>query len=373
MISCEELFSIFQNLNLKFYSGVPDSCFAPIVDYLLAHEDDYHHIIATNEGEALAIATGYHLSTGGIPVLYVENAGLGNLINPLTSLTDKYVYNIPTLLLISWRGAPSLNDAPQHNRMGIITPNLLELLGIPYYVYGGDNTALKKMIYEGLERIKEKNVPYALLFAKGDIQPYSHMLDGPTAEMTREEAIKIIADEMNDSSAVFLSTTGKTSRELFEYREVKGVSHEKDFLNVGAMGYVSSVGFGLSLNTRKKVVVLDGDASILMHMGNLATIGHHKPDNFYHVILDNHSHDSTGGQPTVADTVDFCEVARAVGYRYAKQVETAAQLKAELKNVKGVNGPALLLVYVKKGARDNLGRPTIPLTKLKESFMKSIE
>jgi len=369
MISCEKLFSYFRESQINFFTGVPDSCFAPMINYLLAHEKDYKHIIATNEGEALAISTGYHLSTGNIPLVYLQNDGFLNMMNPLTSLADVYVYQIPALLFISWRGSPKLKDAIQHKRIGEITTDLLDLLDIPYHIYDGNNDKLRSAIKEGVSMAKKESKPYAVLFFKGDIEPfpYSHEVN---AEMSREEAIKIIVESV-DGNAVFVSTTGKTSRELFEYREKKGGNHEKDFLNIGAMGYANAIALGISLNNKnRKTFVLDGDGAVLMHMGNLATIGHYKPENFYHILLNNLSHESTGGQPSSARSVNFCEVARAVGYLYAAEAKTKEQLIKEMEHLNKISGPALLVVYVKKGARSNLGRPTLPLTELKRRFME---
>ncbi|MFB0562329.1 MAG: phosphonopyruvate decarboxylase [Candidatus Lokiarchaeia archaeon] len=368
MISCEELISYFKETGINFFTGVSDSCFAPLVNYLLAHEKDYKHVIATNEGEALAISTGYHISTGNVPVVYSQNDGFLNMMNPLTSLVDSYVYEIPALLLISWRGSPKLEDAIQHKRIGEITTNLLDLLDIPYHIYDGDNNKLRIAIKKGVLLARNENKSYALLFFKGDIEPYPHphKID---AEMSREEAIKLIVESV-DGDAVFVSTTGKTSRELFEYREKKDDDHKKDFLNIGAMGYANAIALGISLNKiNKRVIVLDGDGAVLMHMGNLATIGHYKPGNLFHIILNNFSHDSTGGQPTLANSVNFCEVARAVGYTYAVEVKTKAQLIEEMEHLNKINGPALIVVYVKKGARSNLGRPNLPLIELKRRFM----
>ena len=365
MITSEKLFSFFADVGIKFFTGVSDSCFAPLVNYLQAHEKECEHIIATNEGEALAISAGYHLSTGDIPVVYLQNDGFLNLMNPLTSLVDKYVYSIPALLLISWRGAPERKDAGQHKRIGEIISDLLDLLDIPYHVYDGDNNKLRDAIDKGISRAKKENMPYAILFFKGDIESYPcpHEV---AAEMSREEAINTIMNN-TDEEAIFVSTTGKTSRELFEYREKEG--HEKDFLNVGAMGYANAIGFGLALNTNKKIFVLDGDGAVLMHMGNIATIGHYKPRNYYHILLNNFSYDSTGGQPTVATNIKFCEIAKAVGYTYAAEVKTRAELVEEIKHLDKIDGPAFLVVYVKKGSRGDLGRPTVPLIELKREFM----
>ncbi len=368
MISCDRLFSLFEKTNLKFFVGVPDSCFAPLVNYLLL-TDKFKHIIATNEGEALAIAAGYHLSTGEIPVLYLQNDGLCNMMNPITSLTDENVYEIPFLMLISWRGAPGMKDAPQHQRIGKILVDLLNLLKIQYFVYDGNNEKLESEMEKIVTKIKKGKKPFAILFRKGDIENYPIKFEDQ-AELKREEAIRIIVD--NFENDIFIATTGKISRELFEYREERKKSHKNDFLNVGAMGYTNAIGFGIALNTNKKIFVLDGDGALLMHMGNLATIGYYQPKNFYHIILNNFSHDSTGGQPTVANKTDFCGVAKAVGYKYTATVKNKEELQRELDHIRNLEGPVMLVVNVKRGARKNLGRPTIPLKELKKDFMKNL-
>jgi len=371
MISCEELFSYFDKARINFFTGVPDSCFTPLVNYLLTHENDYQHVIATNEGEALAISTGYHLSTGNIPIIYLQNDGLLNMMNPLTSLADSYVYRIPALILISWRGHPKLKDAVQHKRIGEITTNLLDLLDIPHFIYDGNNEKLRRAITEGVSIAKKKDKLFAILFFRGDIKPYPYSRS-VHAEMSRKEAINTILKNV-DENTIFVATTGKISRELFEYREEMGEDHKTDFLNVGAMGYANAIALGISLNKKnKKIFVLDGDGAVLMHMGNLATIGHYKPENFYHIILNNLSYDSTGGQPTSANTVDFCKIARAVGYVYTHEIETKSQLISEMRHLNEIKGPALLVVRVKRGSEGNLRRPTIPLTELKKRFIKFV-
>ena len=371
MISCDELFHIFKKVELKFFTGVPDSCFAPFVNYLIKNSVRYNckHIIATNEGEALSIATGYYLSTGKIPVVYLQNDGLCNMMNPLTSLTDKYVYEIPVLLMISWRGAPNMKDAPQHKRIGKILIELLEVLDIPFFIYDGNNNVFRNKIKEIVRKIQTDKNPVAIIFKKGDIVDYP-LSYRERATLSREEAIEIIVSSLENE--IVVATTGKASRELFEYRERTDKVHKKDFLNVGAMGFANAIAFGISLNTDKKVFVIDGDGALLMHMGNLATIGYYQPENFYHIVLNNFSHDSTGGQPTAANAVDFCSLAKTVGYKYAKNIKNKEELKKEMMQLKNIKGPAMIEVNIKRGARKDLGRPTIPLSKLKEDFMRYV-
>jgi len=371
MISCQRFHSFLKDAGFCFFTGVPCSCFKSWIDYLSDHEDDLEHIIAANEGEALAVGTGYHLATKEIPVIYLQNDGLGNMFNPLTSLVDSNVYGIPAILLISWRGAPKLKDAPQHTRMGEITHDLLDLLEIPFYSYDGDNNALKSYIEKGVDIARKEGKPYAIILTKGDLKSYSRSTpSGKTREskMSREEAIRTIVERL-DESVLVVSTTGRASRELFEYRVEHGEDPGRDFLNIGAMGCASSIALGIAKHTDRNVVVLDGDGAALMRMEALATIGHYQPPNYYHFILDNQCHDSTGGQKTVSATVDFCMIARAVGYRYAIRIESKVKLKEILQQLLEIAAPALFSVRVKKGARKNLGRPTISPLEMKKRFL----
>lgn len=374
MISCEELYKIFLENDLTMFTGVPDSTFKGWMTFLEKwHGKKLTQIVAANECEAIAIAIGYHLSTGKMAVAYMQNSGYGKTVNPITSLCDPEVYSIPVMLMIGWRGEPGLKDEPQHKKMGRIMIPLLETLEIPYRILPRDVSQARDVIRELKIISEDKNMPVALIIKKGVVKDYilnkTQDISNENLEMTREDAIKTIIDTL-DGTEVIVSTTGKPSRELFEYR-VHRKEKPRDFYTVGGMGCAASIGLTIALQKpRKKIFVFDGDGAVIMQMGALATIGHYKPTNFNHIIFDNRAHDSTGGQKTVSDTVDFEKIALACGYNEAVTVKTKADLKKAIKKSKLIKGPRLIVVKVKKGSRKDLGRPTTSPIENKENFMR---
>lgn len=374
MISCNKLFEVFRRNDLTFFTGIPDSTFKGWMTFLEEkHGRGLTQIIAANECEAIAIATGYHLSTGKVVVVYMQNSGLGKTVNPITSLCDPEVYSIPIVMMIGWRGEPGKKDEPQHKKMGRIMIPLLETLDISYWILPDNIDEAEKIITKAKNVADKKNTPVALIIKKGIIEPYSTNktpeVHRDHLEMSREDAIKAILDSL-DGSEVIVSTTGKTSRELFEYRTERN-EIPRDFYTVGGMGCAASIAFGIAIQKpEKKIFVFDGDAAVIMQMGALATIGHYKPANFYHILFDNMAHDSTGGQRTVSDTVDFGKVALACGYKNVIKVQTKTDLKKAIEKMKLLKGPQMLIIRVSKGARENLGRPTTTPLENKESFMK---
>ena len=371
MISCDELFAIFKENNLTFFTGVPDSTFKGWMSFLAAeHGKNLTNIVACNECEAVAIAAGYHLSTGKVAVVYMQNSGEGKTVNPLTSLCDPEVYSIPLILMIGWRGEPGTKDEPQHKNMGKVTTSLLETLEIPFKVLPGEPGVVGSTIAEMKELALENNRPVAVIIKRGTVQPYeTRGQEGPGLEMKREDAIMIIVDRL-EGTEVIVSTTGKTSRELFEHR-IERDEAPRDFYTVGGMGCASSIALGIALQRPdRNVVVFDGDGAALMQMGSMATMGHYRPANLTHILFDNEAHDSTGGQMTVSGTVNFEKIARACGYRYAKVVTLEKELVLALEEMKSLEGPRMLVVQVEKGARQELGRPTTTPVKNKKEFMR---
>ena len=371
MFSCEKLFEVFKKNNLLFFTGVPDSTFKDWMTFLAdEHGKRLTNIIACNECEAIANAAGYHLATGKIGVVYMQNAGEGKTINPLTSLCDPEVYSIPVLLMIGWRGEPGIKDEPQHKKMGRVMTPLLETLEIPYNILPDNIEEAEKVISEIKEKAEKTKSPVAVIIKKGLLEKYETKNKVKTNyEMTREDAIKAIVDNLDGSEAI-VSTTGKTSRELFEYRVAKG-EKARDFYTVGSMGCSASIANAIALEKPdKQIFVFDGDGAVIMQMGALATIGHYKTKNLYHVIFDNEAHESTGGQPTVSSSVNFEQIALACGYKSAKTVEKKADLEEAVKNMKSSEGPQMLIVKVNKGARKDLGRPTTTPIENKEAFME---
>lgn len=356
MITCEKLAEIFKSQELTFFTGVPCSILKDWLNFIKDNKD-FQHVAASSEGEACAISTGFHLAANRIPVVYMQNSGLGNSVDPLTSLLNEEMYNIPAILLISWRGEPGTNDTPQHTKMGRITTGLLETLGIPYTVLPFEESEINQEIKKAKEYAQEHNSPYALILRKGIIGLYNSEKEEDRHILTREQTIEMIVDGFTNKEIV-VSTTGKTSRELFEVRKKKNQKTETDLYTLGSMGCCSGIGLGIALQKPdKKVFVFDGDGSVLMKMGTLATIGHCGPKNFYHIVFDNNAHDSTGGQKTSSNTVDFAKTALSCGYKFGQVVSTKEQLIESIKSMKSVDGPAMLVIKVKKGARKDLSRP----------------
>lgn len=356
---------------IDFYAGVPDSLLKNICAYITDNLPAEQNIIAANEGGAMGIAAGYHLATGKIPVVYMQNSGEGNIINPLASLTDKEVYNIPVLLIIGWRGRPGVKDEPQHVKQGKVTTGLLNVMGINYAILPKDETEAAKQIKIAVDYMKATNECYALVIEKDTFDAYKlQNVEINNLTMAREEAIQKVAASIEDTACI-VSTTGMISRELFEARTAWNQGHERDFLTVGSMGHASQIALGIALQKpERKVYCFDGDGASLMHMGNMAITASMNCKNYVHVVFNNGAHDSVGGQPTVGLKIDLCGVAKAVGYKATYSVDTMDQLDAILAVIKNTEGPVLLQVCVKKGNRKDLGRPTTTPVHNKEALME---
>lgn len=361
-------------IGANFFTGVPDSQLKALCNYLMNKYgiDKNHHIIAANEGNCTALAAGYHLATGKIPVVYMQNSGEGNIINPVASLLNDKVYAIPEIFIIGWRGEPNVHDEPQHIYQGKITLKLLEDMDIEYFVISKETETqeiIKQM--EHFNKILESGKSVAFVVKKGALS-YSEKVEYSNSnQMTREEIIEHIVKISKEDPII--STTGKASRELFEIREKYNQSHQYDFLTVGSMGHSSSIALGVALNTpNKKIWCIDGDGAVLMHMGAMALIGANKPKNLIHIIINNSAHETVGGMPTVANEINICEIAKGCGYKNVVCVDNFENLDKELQNAK--NTKELYLIEVKSsiGARENLGRPTISPQKNKDSFMKNL-
>jgi len=294
----------------------------------------------------------------------MQNSGFGKTINPITSLADSEVYSIPMLLMIGWRGEPGKKDEPQHKKMGRVTIPLLEALEIPYSFFPETVSEFEQLLQKIAIFFKENKKPYAEPFS-------SSKKKESTYEMTREEALKIIIESFKGDE-IIVSTTGKTSRELFELRVARG-EKTRDFYTVGSMGCTSSIALGIALNSKKKTIVIDGDGALIMQLGALTTIGHYNPENFYHILIDNNAHESTGGQPTVSDTVNFKKICLGSGYKSVYRADNRDNLKNELEKLFQEKGPSMLIIEVKKGSREDLGRPTTTAIQNKEYFMKFLQ
>ena len=371
MLDCSRFYELIESRGIRFFTGVPDSLLKNICAYITDHTPSTRHVITANEGGAVGLAAGHYLGSGEPALVYMQNSGQGNALNPLASLADPDVYGIPMLLMIGWRGQPGVKDEPQHVKQGKITLDLLDVLGIPYVVLESEEQLAEKSITELLNRMLEDSRPAALVISEGIFAPYKmKKLADCASALTREEAIRIIVDRL-DSQDVVVSTTGKTSRELYEYRDIQDQGHERDFLTVGSMGRSSHIALGIALNQpQRQVFCLDGDGAALMHMGALAVNASIRPRNLKHIILNNGCHDSVGGQPTVGFAVSFTDIALACGYAAAWRVDTPETLAEMVVKLRQSDGPALLEVRVRSGARDDLGRPKTSPNENMKSFME---
>lgn len=370
MINVKEFVDYLSSINIDFFTGVPDSQLSSFADYV---EKNCDNIIAANEGNALAIASGYNLSTGNYPLVYLQNSGLGNIVNPVTSLTHSEVYSIPVVYLIGWRGQPGVHDEPQHIKQGAITLDLLDLLDIEHTVITKESefNELKETFENNFIEKLNDGKSVAIVVSKGAFEDYKIKKENKNV-LTREEAIQTIVDFLSGDDMV-VSTTGKSSRELFEYREELKQGHGNDFLTVGSMGHSSSIALGVALNnSNKKIFCFDGDGAILMHMGSLALIGSMKPNNFYHVMFNNSAHESVGGLPTIMSDICIDEIVLACGYKEVYNASSSDELKSILPQFIEDNGPVFLNIDVNLESRKDLGRPTTTPIENKNEFMKKL-
>lgn len=365
---------LLEIIGADFYTGVPDSQLKALCDYLMNTYgiDQKHHIIAANEGNCVGLAAGYHLATDKVPVVYMQNSGEGNIINPVASLLNDKIYAIPMVFIIGWRGEPGIHDEPQHIYQGEVTVKLLDDMGISSFIIGRDTTddeaASKMAVFNDL---LERGKQVAFVVRKGALEYDKKVVYKNDNKMCREDIIRhITAVSVEDP---IVSTTGKASRELFEIREANGQGHQYDFLTVGSMGHSSSIALGVAFNKPdRKIWCIDGDGAMLMHMGSMAVIGTNAPKNMVHIVINNGAHETVGGMPTVAAKMDIVAFAKACGYPNTVCVDSFEALDAELNRAKSRNELSLIEVKCSIGARANLGRPTTTALENKENYMKYI-
>ena len=373
MIRSEFFIESLRERGIDCFAGVPDSLLKNICAYITDHFDTAHNIIASNEGAAVGFAAGHYLATGQPACVYMQNSGEGNIINPLASLTDQEVYNIPVLLLIGWRGRPGVHDEPQHVKQGKVTTGLLNVMGVNYEVLSKEEDKAAKQIDKAAKALANKEV-FALVIEKDTFEDYKlQNVEVNDFTMSREDAIHTVAAALGEKNCI-VSTTGMISRELFEYRASMNQGHERDFLTVGSMGHASQIALGIALaQPERRIWCFDGDGAAIMHMGSMAIVANKAPRNYVHVVFNNGAHDSVGGQPTVGLKIDLPAVAKAVGYKATYSVDSKAGLEKVLAMVYSVEGPAFLEIKVKKGNRNNLGRPTTTPIQNKEALMKFLK
>ena len=354
-----------------FFTGVPDSLLNPLCSYLYDRFGiSEHHIVAANEGSAVGLAAGYHLATGKVPVVYLQNSGEGNMVNPVASLMNDQVYGIPCLFIIGWRGEPGVQDEPQHIYQGQITVKLLDDLDIASFIIDRETTqADMDAQMARFQALFAQGKQAAFVVRKGALEYGGRLRFQNKYLMTREEIIRHIAQAAGQD--VIISTTGKASRELFELRTAAGETHARDFLTVGSMGHASSIALAVALHRpEKRVWCIDGDGAALMHLGAMPVIGNRKPQNLIHIVINNQCHETVGGMPTVASTADLAAIAKASGYSHALRVQDDISLDSALAQAKKLEGPVFIEAMSGTGARANLGRPTIPAMENKHNFME---
>lgn len=371
MVPVSSFFDALKRGGADFFTGVPDSLLKDLCAYITEHARGAH-VIAANEGNAVALAAGHHLATGRAAIVYMQNSGLGNTVNPLLSLADKAVYRIPMLLIIGWRGEPGVHDEPQHRAQGPLTIPLLRTLGIPHVILPQSERAAVRAAERAYARAQKEGRAVALVVRAGTFSPHALAAAPSSYPLTREAALHIALGEL-PKNAVVVSTTGKLSRELFEWRKERGGRHGKDFLTVGSMGHASQIALGIALSKpRRPVYCFDGDGAALMHLGGWAIIGQEAPKQFRHVVFNNGMHESVGGQPTAGFDTDFPAIARACGYRVALAASNAHSLEVAMQKLRRAVGPAFLEIRVRGGSRKDLGRPTRTPLENKQDFMRTL-
>jgi phosphonopyruvate decarboxylase len=374
VIACDEFYRALKREGIACFAGVPDSLLKDICSYINDRSSAAEHTITANEGSAIALVAGHHLATGDLGLVYMQNSGLGNAINPLMSLTDPEVYSIPMILLVGWRGEPGVADEPQHRKQGRVTVDTLDALQIPHAVLPEETSGALQCLATAVAIARERQSPYVLLARKDSFSKYRAETLAPNDhEMTREEAIVTVLGALTSDDLV-VATTGMTSREVFEYRERAKHPRGRDFLTVGCMGHASQIALGVArAQTKRLVYCLDGDGACIMHLGGLSTVGVQRAGNLRHIVINNGAHDSVGGQPTAGFQIDLPGMARACGYLSAQRVGTKVQLRALMPEFMRAPGPSMLEILVRRGARADLGRPTRSPIENKIDFMTELK
>ena len=377
MVDIESLVSDLQSIGVDFFTGVPDSLLNDFCLYLTNQLPKEQHVMAANEGNAIAIAAGHYLATGKVAVVYMQNSGIGNATNPLLSLAHSTVYSVPMILVVGWRGDPSVKDHAQHKKQGELTPVLLRDMDIPYQILDDDETVTQHFKWAA-DTARQISSPVALIVKKGILSKKEKKQTYPDSTLlSREEAISVVLESIG-SNAVYLGTTGRATRELHEQLALKGIAQGHEFLNVGSMGHVSSVALGLALvgADNRCVVCFDGDAACIMHMGHLATVGRYRPQRFLHIVLNNGVNESVGGQPSPGQMIDLTAVARACGYTTTDGfVETPDEILRALRQFEGAASPCFLDIHVRQGIRPDLPKLNIDhhrmIQELRDSYDSS--
>lgn len=366
----ENFIEEIKTLGIQTIAGIPDSALQPFCNYLNGETHEFRHFVPANEGAAVGIAIGNYLSTGKPACVYMQNSGIGNIVNPVTSLANEAVYDIPMLFVVGWRGEPGKKGEPQHCFMGKITRDILNVLQIPNAVLSADTAEeeIKKIFKEAGQALSEHK-QYAVIVKRDALTSDMGNSYQNAFTLCREEAVSAIIKSVS-AEDVIVSTTGKISREVYEQCDKIVGHHRQAFLTVGGMGHAGMIAFGIAQQRKdRQVYCIEGDGAVLMHMGELVFLGKQQPENFIHICLNNDAHESVGGMPTGVAGQNFFEIARACGYPYAACIDSLRELKVELEKIRKMKKAAFLEVKVKLGARTDLGRPKESAVENRNNFM----
>lgn len=350
MIEPKVFFEELKKNNVDFFTGVPDSYLNGFCRYIRNNVPYTNNVVTANEGNSIAVAAGYYIATKKIPLVYMQNSGYGNALNPLASLADENVYSIPMILLIGWRGEPGTNDWDQHKLQGRITGKLLEIMNIPYAVVRNEDINIADTVQWAAKTAREKRKAVAIVVCKGvlsGMKDENYVKDYP---MSREKAMEIVIETMPEDT-IYIASTGRATRELYYLREKRAEKHCKDFLNVGAMGHASSVALGIAMQQKtRKVVCFDCDAAAIMHMGCFTMARTYNAPNLIHIVLNNGAHESVGGQPSAGQVIEFTKIASGAGYAtIGREVTDENELTEALNKLSGVQAMSFIDVRIHKG------------------------
>ena len=370
MLDPEHYLHVLSNVGVTFFTGVPDSLLKDFCACITQTVKREHNIIAANEGSSVGLAIGHYIGTGSLPLVYLQNSGLGNIVNPLLSLASPEIYGIPMLLMLGWRGEPGEGDEPQHVHQGRVMVDILEDMGVPVFVLSRDIVQAEMQTKAAVQKAREISGPVAIVVRKNTFEKYIAPMTEIHLPMGREEAIIAAAKTLEDNAAVICST-GMLSRELFEFRARNMAGHHRDFLTVGGMGHASQIALGLAIaQPTRPIYCFDGDGAALMHMGSMAITGQSNAKNLIHIVFNNGVHGSVGDQPTVGFNIDFPSIAMACGYATAQSVKTNLDLQNEIIAARSVDGVTFIEVQVRPGNREVIGRPTSTPAQNRVSLMK---
>tara|TARA_B100001029_G_scaffold117481_1_gene97353 strand:- start:4067 stop:5188 length:1122 start_codon:yes stop_codon:yes gene_type:complete len=371
MIDTLKFFNALKENKIDFFTGVPDSLLKEFCFCITDNTSKKQHIINSNEGSSIGLSIGYNLATNKIPLVYFQNSGLGNIINPYTSLVHKSVFKIPMLFFIGWRGEPDKKDEPQHFFQGKITEDLLKILEIDHEILKTDTEESIKQIERIIDTIKTTEKPFAILVKKNTFSSYSYKSNTIKSNLIREKCIEIILDNFKEDD-IIVSTTGKTSRELNEVSKNKKLTPPM-FFTIGGMGHSSQIALGISNFSPKRVFCFDGDGSIIMHMGSMGIIGNNSNENYFHILFNNGTHESVGGQPTIGQNINFRLLSKSLGYKNYIKLTTEEKISNYFKNIKNlIEGPVFIEILIDSSSRPDLGRPEETPIEQKKIFEKKI-